>query len=79
MQFSSRTAWDLAETRLARALRERRASGREVLDLTASNPTLCGFAYDEAGILGALGDRAALIYDPDPRGMRQAREAVCRY
>ncbi|HVT98608.1 MAG TPA: pyridoxal phosphate-dependent aminotransferase [Acidobacteriaceae bacterium] len=79
MRFSSRTAWDLAETQLARALRERRASGREVLDLTASNPTQCGFAYDEAGILAALGDRAALTYDPNPRGMRHAREAVCRY
>ena len=76
MRFSSRTAWDLAETGLARALRERRSSGREVLDLTASNPTQCGFAYDEAGILAALGDRAALVYDPDPRGMRLAREAV---
>ncbi len=79
MRFSSRTAWDLAETGLARALRERRSSGREVLDLTASNPTQCGFAYDEAGILAALGDRTALVYDPDPRGMRLAREAVVRY
>jgi aspartate/methionine/tyrosine aminotransferase len=79
VRFSSRTAWDLAETRLARGLRERRAAGLEVLDLTASNPTRCGFAYDEAGILAALGDRASLTYDPDPRGMRFAREAVCRY
>ncbi len=79
MRFSSRTAWDLAETRLARALRERRTAGREVLDLTASNPTQCGFVYDEAGILAALADRAALVYDPDPRGMRLAREAVVRY
>jgi aspartate/methionine/tyrosine aminotransferase len=79
VRFSSRTAWDLAETRLARALRERRAAGLEVLDLTASNPTQCGFAYDEAAILAALGDRAVLVYDPDPRGMRLAREAVCRY
>jgi len=69
----------VAETRLARALRERRAAGLEVLDLTASNPTQCGFAYDEAGILAALGDRAALVYDPDPRGMRRAREAVRGY
>jgi alanine-synthesizing transaminase len=69
----------LAETRLARALRERRAAGLPVVDLTASNPTRCGFIYDEAGILAALGDRAALVYDPDPRGMLRAREAVCGY
>jgi len=79
VRFSRRTAWDVEETRLARALRERRESGLEVLDLTASNPTRCGFRYDEAGILAALGDGEALVYDPDPRGMLRAREAVCRY
>jgi len=79
VRFSRRTAWDVEETRLARALRERRESGLEVLDLTASNPTRCGFRYDEAGILAALGDGEALVYDPDPRGMLRAREAVGRY
>ncbi len=79
MRFSERTAWDVEETRLARALRERREAGLPVLDLTASNPTRCGLQYDEAGILAALGDRAALEYDPEPRGMLRAREAVCRY
>ncbi|MGC2637422.1 MAG: pyridoxal phosphate-dependent aminotransferase [Acidobacteriaceae bacterium] len=79
MRFSARTAWDLEETRLARALRERRRAGLGILDLTASNPTQCGFAYDEAAILAALGDERAMLYDPDPRGMRRAREAVCRY
>jgi alanine-synthesizing transaminase len=79
VRFSARTEWDLEETRLARALRERRAAGRPVLDLTASNPTQCGFRYDEAGILAALGDARAMTYDPDPRGMLRAREAVCRY
>ena len=69
----------MEETRLARALRERKAAGLPILDLTASNPTRCGFAYDAAGILAALGDPRALEYDPDPRGMRRAREAVCRY
>jgi alanine-synthesizing transaminase len=79
VHFSARTKWDLEETRLARALRVRRAAGLLVLDLTASNPTQCGFQYDEARILAALEDARAMKYDPDPRGMRQAREAVCRY
>jgi alanine-synthesizing transaminase len=79
VRFSSRTDWDVEETRLARALRERRGAGLPILDLTASNPTQCGFAYDEAEILAALGDRAALIYDPEPRGMLRAREAVVEY
>jgi alanine-synthesizing transaminase len=77
--FSARTAWDVSETELARAIAERRASGLRLVDLTASNPTRCGFAYDEDAILSALADRASLIYDPDPRGMRHAREAVAGY
>jgi alanine-synthesizing transaminase len=60
-------------------MRERRAAGLEILDLTASNPTRCGFVYDEAEILAALGDREALVYDPEPHGMLRARESVCRY
>jgi alanine-synthesizing transaminase len=50
-----------------------------LVDLTVSNPTVCGFAYDAAAILGALGGDDALTYDPDPRGMRSAREAVAGY
>jgi alanine-synthesizing transaminase len=49
------------------------------VDLTVSNPTVCGFAYDASTILGALGGEAALTYDPDPRGMRSARDAVAGY
>ena len=79
MRFSARTAWELEETRLARALRARRSADLPLLDLTVSNPTVCGFQYDEAAILAALGDARALQYDPDPRGMQRAREAVCRY
>jgi len=79
VRFSARTDWDVAETRLARALRQRRAAGLPLLDLTASNPTRCGFHYDEAAILAALGDRRAMQYDPDPRGLMRAREAVARY
>ena len=78
-RFSARTAWDLSETELTRAVRARRSAGLPLLDLTASNPTRCGFTYDEAAILCALAKPEALIYDPDPRGMLTAREAVCGY
>ncbi|MFZ0661329.1 MAG: pyridoxal phosphate-dependent aminotransferase [Acidobacteriaceae bacterium] len=77
--FSARTTWDFSETGLARAVKERRASRLPLLDLTASNPTRCGFEYDEAGILVALARPESMVYEPDPRGMRSAREAVCRY
>ena len=50
-----------------------------MLDLTASNPTECGFTYDATAILTALADPASLTYEPDPRGLLKSREAVCEY
>jgi len=78
-QLSARTNWDLSETDLALAVRARHAAGLPLADLTASNPTRCGFIYDEAAILAALARPESLTYDPDPRGFMTAREAVCRY
>ncbi len=78
-RFSARTSWDVGESSYAAAVREARASGGRIYDLTLSNPTRCGFAYDAEALLGALADPRALVYDPDPRGMRGAREAVAEY
>jgi alanine-synthesizing transaminase len=78
-QFSRRTGWDVGESGLAAAMREARASGRRLCDLTVSNPTVCGFSYDPDWVVGDLRDERALVYDPDPRGMRSAREAVAGY
>ena len=77
--FSDRTRWSLAPNRLSAALDARRQSGLPVLDLTASNPTTCGFHYDRDSILRALADPAALTYSPDPRGLASARHAVADY
>jgi alanine-synthesizing transaminase len=78
-RFSSRTGWDLGESAFAEAIRRARAEGRDLIDLTVSNPTTCGFEYDTEMILAPLSDPRALRYDPDPRGMRSAREAVAGY
>jgi alanine-synthesizing transaminase len=78
-RFSARTGWDVGESGFAKAIREARASGRRLVDLTVSNPTVCGFEYDVEGILEPLRDVRAMTYDPDPRGMRSAREAVAGY
>jgi aspartate/methionine/tyrosine aminotransferase len=77
--FSKRTNWRLEENAYTRALRQRRASGKPILDLTVSNPTACGFQYDEAAILGALAAPAALRYDPEPKGLLKARGTVAQY
>ena len=78
MRFSSRTGWDTAESEIARAHRLRRDAGLPIFDLTASNPTRCGFEYDSE-LLAALNHPAAFDYDPQPRGMLRAREAVSAY
>ena len=78
MRFSQRTDWNTEESELSRAHRLRAQAGLPVADLTASNPTRCGFHYDP-GLLGALADPQALDYDPQPRGSLRAREAVCGY
>ena len=78
MRFSRRTEWNTEESGLARAHRERVNAGLAIADLTASNPTRCGFKYVGA-LLAALTDVRALDYDPQPLGLRSAREAVCGY
>jgi alanine-synthesizing transaminase len=77
--FSSRLRFDLRPNSLSVLLAEKRRAGAPVLDLTGSNPTLAGFIYPESEIFAAFADPAALRYDPAPRGLRTAREAVSRY
>jgi len=77
--FSDRTNWNLDANCLSRALAEYRAAGNPLLDLTVSNPTQCGFIYDGQAILRALMNPAALHYEPDPKGLPIAREAVANY
>ncbi len=77
--FASRTNWRLETNRLTRALEEHRKSGKQLLDLTASNPTECGLAYPEREILAALCDPRALTYRPESKGLLESREAVAKY
>jgi len=78
MRFSRRTDWNTEESEVARAHRLRAEAGLPIADLTASNPTRCGFEYAPE-LLVALADPAALDYDPQPRGSQRGREAVCGY
>lgn len=77
--FAQRTNWRLSPNRLSQAIEESRKSGRPIIDLTESNPTRCGFAYDTQEIIGALSDPRLLTYEPDPRGLLRARQAVAGY
>ncbi len=77
--FSRRTSWPLTPNRITAAVEKHRASGREVLDLTASNPTTIGLHYHREAILSALTNEKVVRYEPDPKGLRVARDAVAAY
>jgi len=77
--FSQRTNWRLTPNALTRALEEARASGQQILDLTVSNPTQASVRPDSEIVLAALANPEAMHYDPQPRGLLAARQAVCRY
>ena len=77
--FADRTRWNLKVNRLSEALAQHRAAGKPLLDLTVSNPTECGFEYDRGAILQALANPASLAYNPEPRGLPIARQAVAAY
>jgi alanine-synthesizing transaminase len=77
--FSRRTDWRLAPNRFTQVQQELRAAGRELLDLTISNPTRAELHYDSESILQALVNSKAMDYDPQPKGLRSAREAVAGY
>jgi len=76
--FSARTAWrrDLGPFGVLAAAA--RHEGRELSDLTETNPTRCSLA-DTTAWVRALGDGRGTAYDPTPLGLLPARQAVARY
>lgn len=80
LNFSERTHWGAMPTPLSAAVAQARQAGRNLLDLTETNPTRCGFGYAASGggMESALADPAARLYDPHPLGLAAAREAVAR-
>jgi aspartate/methionine/tyrosine aminotransferase len=77
--FSNRTEWKLTPNRFSQAQADLRAAGMKVLDLSLANPTRAGFQLDQEAILEALAQPEALDYDPQPKGLLSARQAVARY
>ena len=73
--FSDRLPATLAPNAISRAVDELRARGTSFLDLTETNPTLVGLPYPD-NILTPLADASAIVYRPEPLGVRLAREAV---
>ena len=85
MKFSTRTAWQPADSRYIGAAVRAQAAGKQrtdrgsLIDLTVANPAECGLAMDSEHVLTPLGTFANLTYDPQPFGLLRAREAVAAY
>jgi alanine-synthesizing transaminase len=73
--FSSRLRHGVGRNRLALAVEQRRGRQQPIIDLTESNPTRASLQYP-VSLLAPLKDDRALRYDPQPFGLRSAREAV---
>ncbi|HEY2324000.1 MAG TPA: pyridoxal phosphate-dependent aminotransferase [Thermoanaerobaculia bacterium] len=73
--FSRRAPWNTPPNRLAIA----RARHPNAVDLTESNPTRAGIPYPLDEIGEAFARAAHAKYDPDPRGLPSAREALAAY
>lgn len=75
--FSKRTeGWSGGPNPLSQKLSLLRAAGKKILDLTVSNPTVCGFTPPD---LAALDHPKNSLYEPDAHGRLEARRAICAY
>jgi len=77
--FSNRTNWHTEINPLSELLSSLKGKGEFIYDLTESNPTHCNFSYLKKDILKPLMNLKTLSYEPNPRGLLEAREAVCEY
>jgi aspartate/methionine/tyrosine aminotransferase len=76
LRFSRRLPWEHAKNRLTLAMEERSARNLPVIDLTETNPTRVGLRYPEAELAELLHRGAETRYEPHPRGLSAAREAL---
>jgi alanine-synthesizing transaminase len=79
MMLSRRSRHELEKNILSLALDARRAAKLPVIDLTVSNPTTAGIAYDAKAITSALSSEGSLVYEPAPFGLDSARKIVAQY
>jgi aspartate/methionine/tyrosine aminotransferase len=72
--FSKRAHWSAPQNRLSLARR-----GRAYLDLTESNPTRADLSYPHEELAEAMASAARAPYDPEPLGLRSARETLAAH
>ena len=79
MTFSKRTNWHRQPNKLSEMIDSLRKNGKPIIYLTISNPTECGILYPEEEMLSAFSNLSVFHYEPNPRGLLSARDAVREY
>lgn len=79
MRFSRRTDWRAAENAITLRRRELETAGTALRDLTNSNPTAAGLDLPTELLAEILAESALAPYEPQPLGLRSAREALADY
>ncbi len=79
VKFSQRTDWLTTTNPLTQGIEDKREEGASLIDLTESNPTRCAFSFSDESRLKSFQDIRNLSYEPDARGLLEARKAVCAY
>ena len=77
--FSKRINVAKGPNTLSQIVEAQKKQGRLSLDLTQSNPTKIGLAYDCKQILAVLNRPEGLTYDPDPCGLKATRNVISDY
>ena len=68
--------WEQPPNRVTQAMEARAARGLPTIDLTETNPTRVGLPYPEEELAELMRRAAGTAYDPHPRGILAAREAL---
>ncbi|MCB9772450.1 MAG: pyridoxal phosphate-dependent aminotransferase [Candidatus Omnitrophica bacterium] len=79
MRFARRTEWELTPNKITGILEDFKKNGQKILDLTESNPTRCGFAYSQNGLLNQLATPDNMLYVPLTQGLLSSRQAIAAY
>jgi hypothetical protein len=57
-------------------LQQKRACSDEILDLSESNPTRCGFIHSPSLLIDSSSLKRSMLYEPDPKGLMTARQSI---
>lgn len=79
VQFSRRLNWEAVTNRLTQTRIRIEKRGETILDLTETNPTRIGLTYPIEELQEILARAASGPYEPEPLGIRSAREAVAKW